>query len=483
MLFIAFLLLSTLSVCRGAHYHNVSAGTFAVKHLPNVNFQIPQSWAGEILIPGTQDELFFWLFAAECPKSSNNLIIWLNGGPGCSSLQGLTSENGPLSFAGNATHPMKNPYSWTKFGYMLFIDQPVGTGYSTGPNQTTDNAEAAEDFCNWLKAFYARFPGLKSKNTYIMGESYAGVYIPYFAARILADKDLNVTLKALAIGDGTLGNYAAMSDVVTGSYLRQQNHVLALPQNVLDVFNEADQECGFTHVLDQLSYPAKGPISVPGNPEGLNFRKLKRQVTGNLSCDFNLTSPAGLRESIYGPCYGPCATFTTAANYLTFTKPCFSVYNIAYNCQNFPNTTNFAEYLNLPGVRKAIHAANKTWEGCNSTILNTLTQEPVMPAAYSILPALLNRGIPVHLYSGELDMLLNHVGTELVIQNMTWNGKQGFDHPPNNSFIVNGRYAGNWGRERGLSYHRILRAGHAVPHDRPAAAFAFVRDFVFGHAG
>ena len=108
---------------------------------------------------------------------AHSSTVWLNGGPGCSSLQGLTSENGPLSFAGNATHPMKNPYSWTKFGYMLFIDQPVGTGYSTGPNQTTDNAEAAEDFCNWLKAFYARFPGLKSKNTYIMGESYAGVYV------------------------------------------------------------------------------------------------------------------------------------------------------------------------------------------------------------------------------------------------------------------------------------------------------------------
>ncbi|KAI9874851.1 MAG: hypothetical protein M1830_009184 [Pleopsidium flavum] len=490
MHFTAFFLLSSLLLCcataiqqRSLPQLGPSNSTYAVNRLPNITYPLPASWAGEILIPGTQDELFFWLFAAESSTSSNNLIIWLNGGPGCSSLEGLTSENGPLSFVGNATAPVANPYSWTKLANVLYLDQPVGAGYSAGPNQATDNADVVEDFYNWLKAFYAVFPGLKSKNTYLMGESYAGVYIPYFASKILSDKSLNISLKALAIGDGTLGNYAAMFDVPSSTYIRQHQNLLGVPKDIVDVFNEADQRCGFRQVLDQLTYPPKGPISIPGDPEGENFRLDKRQVSTASDCDVNLTSPSTVNQSIYAACFGGCATYSTAAAYLTLNRPCFSVYNTAYNCQNTPTDTAFVNYLNLPSVRTAIHAANKTWASCNNTILDALSTELVTPPAYSILPYLLNRGLCVHVYSGDQDFLLNHIGTELIIQNMTWNGKQGFQHPPNNSFLVDGKYAGNWGRERGLSYHHILRAGHAVPHDQPAAAFAFVRDFVLGNAG
>lgn len=61
--------------------------------------------------------------------------------------------------------------------HVLYIDQPVGTGFSAGSNEANDNAEITQDFYRWLKAFYAEFPGLLSKNTYLMGESYAGIYV------------------------------------------------------------------------------------------------------------------------------------------------------------------------------------------------------------------------------------------------------------------------------------------------------------------
>lgn len=60
---------------------------------------------------------------------------------------------------------------------MLYIDQPIGTGYSTGSKAASNNAEVTNNFFHWLMAFYGRFPGLKYKNTYIIGESYAGVYV------------------------------------------------------------------------------------------------------------------------------------------------------------------------------------------------------------------------------------------------------------------------------------------------------------------
>lgn len=98
----------------------------------------------------------------------------------------------------------------------------------------------------------------------------------------------------------------------------------------------------------------------------------------------------------------------------------WNVYNIGYRCENAPIVDRFIDYFNQPSVRTAIHAPNKTFDVCNSTILQALEQEHVQPAAYSILPAILEQGISVHIYNGERDFLINHIGAELIIQNMTW---------------------------------------------------------------
>lgn len=196
MLSTALLLSTSLLISHATAHQGLENSKYAVSQLPNLAFEPPASWAGEICIPGTRNDLFFWLFQGETTEANENMIsenlispvalfslntdsrtVWLNGGPGCSSLQGLMSENGPLSFIGNQTAPRANPYSWTKFGYVLYVDQPVGVGYSTGPNQTTDNSDVTQGFINWLKAFYAEFPELMTKTTYIAGESYAGVYV------------------------------------------------------------------------------------------------------------------------------------------------------------------------------------------------------------------------------------------------------------------------------------------------------------------
>ena len=107
-------------------------------------------------------------------------LVWLNGGPGCSSLEGLTEENGPFYFPGNASTPTSNPNSWTQLADVLYIDQPVGAGYSDGSFQASLNAQVTQDFASWLQAFYDISPSLRHKNTYIMGESYAGVHVSCF---------------------------------------------------------------------------------------------------------------------------------------------------------------------------------------------------------------------------------------------------------------------------------------------------------------
>lgn len=118
-----------------------------------------------------------------------------------------------------------------------------------------------------------------------------------------------------------------MSDVVAATYIRQHSRALAVPQSIMDAFDEADQQCGFKQVLNQLTYPPPGPITIPGNPEGENFKRSKRQTaaTADPRCNTNVTSPAALNQSMYGPCNYGCATFTSAVDYFTATKPWYAI--------------------------------------------------------------------------------------------------------------------------------------------------------------
>ncbi|KAL8685323.1 MAG: hypothetical protein Q9224_005862, partial [Gallowayella concinna] len=348
---------------------------------------------------------------------------WLNGGPGCSSLTGLTYENGPFQFHQRTAVPSSNPNSWTKLANVLYIDQPVGTGYSSGTRAASNNTETISQLFHWLKAFYDHFPALKTKNTYIMGESYAGIYIPYIAKALISNRNiLNINLKAIALGDPTLGNNAAMTDLVTTTYLHQKSTYFQIPKPILSAFDAADRLCGFDKVMHQLTYPPTGKFTIDGNPDGLNFLRARNKVQKakkrQAPCldDYPTTN-----ASIYDPCITiGCATYTAALSYLPTIHKCFDPYNIHATCHDNGSSAAATTYwLNQPSVRSAIHAPDKTIQECNNTVFETLSKELVEPPAYRVLPEVLEEGVKVHIWSGDLDALVNHWGTEVVVQNMT----------------------------------------------------------------
>lgn len=96
------------------------------------------------------------------------------------------------------------------------------------------------------------------------------------------------------------------------------------------------------------------------------------------------------------------------------------MYNIDYDCGNTPSTAEFEAYFNQPSVQEVIHVSPQNFVACNDSIMASLSQEFVTPPAYSIMPAILDAGVSIHIYSGDRDFLFNHIGTELTIQNMTW---------------------------------------------------------------
>ena len=81
----------------------------------------------------------------------------------------------------NADQPLiPNEYSWTKATNLLFVEQPTGVGFSIGPTVNSET-DLSSDFYNFLVNFFTTFQNMKGKSLYIVGESYAGMYVPSIA--------------------------------------------------------------------------------------------------------------------------------------------------------------------------------------------------------------------------------------------------------------------------------------------------------------
>ena len=94
---------------------------------------------------------FFWMFESRSKPSTDPLVLWLTGGPGCSSQLALLAENGPCNMAKNGTGTEKNPYSWTSNANVIWVDQPAAAGFSTGLPLVHDEDGVASNMYNFMQ--------------------------------------------------------------------------------------------------------------------------------------------------------------------------------------------------------------------------------------------------------------------------------------------------------------------------------------------
>merc|ERR1711935_857510 len=126
---------------------------------------------------------FFWLLESRSNPSTDPLVIWLTGGPGCSSQLALFAENGPCSVNENGDGTILKESSWTNKANVIWVDQPAGAGFSSGIWDYNENGVAI-DFYAFLQGFYKELPQYKNHSLYITGESYAGHYVPAISHHI-----------------------------------------------------------------------------------------------------------------------------------------------------------------------------------------------------------------------------------------------------------------------------------------------------------
>ncbi|OQD83817.1 hypothetical protein PENANT_c015G03269 [Penicillium antarcticum] len=155
--------------------------------------------------------LFFWYFDSQNEATNDPLTLWMTGGPGASSMLGLFQEIGPclINDYGNGT--VSNPWAWNRNTSLLFVDQPVGVGFSyidEGYDVPRDSKAAAVDMHHFLQIFISEiFPEKQFSDFHLSGESYAGKYIPYLGAEIITQnerypREIQVNLKSCLVGNG-----------------------------------------------------------------------------------------------------------------------------------------------------------------------------------------------------------------------------------------------------------------------------------------
>ena len=183
------------------------------------------TYSGYLAASETKRLHYVFAESLDNPKT-DPVLIWFNGGPGCSSMLGFMQENGPRVVDDGEDYLKENAETWNKRANVLWLESPAGVGWSYGSkaDMTTNDDQQSIDALAALKSWYEKFPEFKENKLFISGESYAGIYVPYLAYQI----DLNnrkaeyvpgfekINMHGFMVGNGcTNWNYDARADPAT----------------------------------------------------------------------------------------------------------------------------------------------------------------------------------------------------------------------------------------------------------------------------
>jgi len=222
------------------------------------------------------DDMFYWLFRSRGSPASDPLVIWLTGGPGCASEVALFYENGPYTI-NNDLSLNSNAQAWNKVSNLLYVDQPVGTGFSRCSSifhyDSTEDEIAANMFL-FIQEFLVANPDFKGRDFYITGESYAGHYIPaiaYHFTKEIAPGSLGLNFKGIAIGNGWVDPYVQYPQYAEFAY---ENQLVTLEeyQELKAGFATCQQMISNgTDYMYTLEFCQLGMASILGNPLAPRF--------------------------------------------------------------------------------------------------------------------------------------------------------------------------------------------------------------------
>ncbi|KAK2990186.1 hypothetical protein RJ640_014638 [Escallonia rubra] len=405
--------------------------------------------------------LFYWFFEAQSQPSNKPLLLWLNGGPGCSSIgYGAAVELGPLTVNKNGVGLDFNEHAWNKEANLLFVESPVGVGFSytnTSSDLTKlDDKFAAEDAYSFLVNWLQKFPQYKTRDFFISGESYAGHYVPQLAELVYdRNKDRTkypfINLKGFIVGNPETNDYYDYKGLLEYAW----SHSVISDQE----YDRAKQVCDF-----------KGSA---WSDECNKAMTVVFKTYGEIDI-YNIYAPSCLLNS--------SASFAgnggTAGDYLAKAQsyglrrmrlipggydPCYSKYT--------------AGYFNRMDVQKAFHVnsigpnSHVKWKDCNDSILRAYNYN-----VFSVLPIytkLIKGGLKIWVYSGDSDGRVPVIGSRYCIEALGLPLKF-----PWRSWYHNHQVAGRIVEYEGLTFVTVRGAGHLVPLNKPEEGLFLINSFL-----
>ncbi|XP_014514444.1 serine carboxypeptidase-like [Vigna radiata var. radiata] len=382
--------------------------------------------------------MFYFFFESRNSKK-DPVVIWLTGGPGCSSELAVFYENGPFKIADNMSL-VWNDYGWDKVSNLLYVDQPTGTGFSYSTDKRDirhDEEGVSNDLYDFLQAFFAEHPEYAENDFFITGESYAGHYIPAFAARVhrgnKAKEGIHINLKGFAIGNGLTDpaiQYKAYTDYALDMGIIQKTDYDRINKLMVPACELAIKLCGTDGTIAcTASYFVCNTIfnSILSHTDNINYYDIRKKCEGSLCYDFS----------------------------------------------------NMEKFLSIKSVRDALGVGDIAFVSCSSTVYQAMLVDWMRNLEVGI-PGLLEDGINMLVYAGEYDLICNWLGNSKWVHAMEWSGQKEFVSSPEVPFTVDDSEAGLLKTYGPLSFLKVHDAGHMVPMDQPKAALEMLKRWTQG---
>ncbi|EPQ59668.1 peptidase S10, serine carboxypeptidase [Gloeophyllum trabeum ATCC 11539] len=432
------------------HLSALSSETYAVLSHPRfpyhqvrvkkTNFCDPtvNVYTGYLDVDYGAKHLFFYFFESRHDPDQDDVMMWINGGPGCSSSMGLLMELGPCQIdmknvSSNGT--VWNPYSWNEKANIFFLDQPVGVGFSYADHGETveTTEEAAKNVHAFISIFFETFSQFKGRPFHMSGESYGGRYLPVFASEVVDQNQIavaegrpTINLKSVLIGNGNTG----ISTLYEGRY---------------------EIECGKAALdvpIQQISKCVRMKMALPRCTKGIE------KHCGNYFDSIDCAAAVNFCDN------------EISTNYWASGR---NVYDVSKMCIGddlcYLENGAIKAYLDLPATRSLLGVSSpNNFSACSSDVGRLFVAHSDKwshPTEYYVA-GLLERSVRVLIYAGTYDWQCNWVSNKLWVDRLEWSGQDAYAREEWREWEVNGRKAGETKSAGRLTFATIRGAGHMM---------------------
>ncbi|XP_069669042.1 venom serine carboxypeptidase-like [Periplaneta americana] len=382
------------------------------------------SYAGYLTVNKQfNSNLFFWFFPAEQDFLNAPVLLWLNGGPGSSSLFGLFTELGPFSVAEDNASLVLNPYSWHKNHSIVFFDNPVGTGFSFtdfDEGYATNQTQIGAELYTALLQFFTLFPELQDLPFFLTGESYAGKYIPALGFTIHNNNptaDLKLNLQGISVGNGFTDPLTLLSYSL---YLYELGFV---DTNTYNSMKDLEEKC--KSLIQEENYMEAAMVAL-----------------------------------------SEMSLFNEATKYT-------NIYNFL-----FPDEPrvggSYDAFVQRDDVRRALHVGDEAFTE-NGTVFVKLIPD-LLVSARPFLEPLLDH-YRVLYYNGQLDIIVGYALSVNMFLQLQFDASEEYRNATRQAWYVDGQLAGYMKTGGNFTEVLVRNAGHMVPTDQPAWAFDLINRF------